>query len=71
MSLCAIVVTYNLEKATRLKFDEKNIIDTLLVKRTKKNNERIKKLNPQIDLHYMDITIFERRRKDNKKHEIR
>lgn len=58
--LGAVAVTYNLPGMPALKLDGETVADIFLGKIDKWNDERIKKLNPDVDLPDMDIFIVHR-----------
>ena len=60
MALGAVVVTYNLEGNPKLKLDGETISDIFLGKITKWNDDRIKRLNPDVNLPDMNITVIHR-----------
>lgn len=60
VALGAVVVTYNLPDNPKLKFTGELIADIFMGSITKWNDQRIKELNPDINLPDLDITVTHR-----------
>ncbi|MGQ9845207.1 MAG: phosphate ABC transporter substrate-binding protein PstS [Caldisericia bacterium] len=60
VALGAVVVTYNLPDNPKLKFTGELIADIFMGKITKWNDQRIKELNPDINLPNLEITVAHR-----------